>query len=157
MKLRLARNKDASQIISLIKKCYLDYPNCYLDVENDSPELLNVFSSFKKEQGKFWVYEKRNKIIGCMGYIPSNKNYIEIHKLYIDKNFRNMGLAKKLIRRVEDIAVKGNFKFISLWTDTRFKEAHATYKKLNYEKSKKTRKLHDISNTSEFNFTKKIN
>ena len=92
MKLRLARNKDASQIISLIKKCYLDYPNCYLDVENDSPELLNVFSSFKKEQGKFWVYEKWNKIIGCMGYIPSNKNYIEIHKLYIDKNFRNMSV-----------------------------------------------------------------
>ena len=36
MKLRLARNKDASQIISLIKKCYLDYPNCYLDVKNDT-------------------------------------------------------------------------------------------------------------------------
>ena len=156
MKLRLARNKDASQIISLIKKCYLDYPNCYLDVKNDSPELMTVFTYFKEKNGKFWVYETNSKVIGCMGYLPMNQKYIEIHKLYIDKKYRNKGLAKKLILKVENIAVKNDFKYISLWTDTRFKEAHEMYRKLNYKKSKKTRKLYDISNTSEYNFKKKL-
>ena len=85
-----------------------------------------------------------------------SQKYIEIHKLYIDKKYRNKGLAKKLILKVENIAAKNDFKYISLWTDTRFKEAHAMYRKLSYKKSKKTRKLHDISNTSEYNFKKKL-
>ena len=117
---------------------------------------MTVFSYFKEKNGKFWVYETNNKVIGCMGYLPLSQKYIEIHKLYIDKKYRNKGLAKKLILKVESIAAKKNFKYISLWTDTRFKEAHEMYRKLNYKKSKKTRKLYDISNTSEFNFKKKL-
>ena len=46
---------------------------------------------------------------------------------------------------------------IVLWTDTRFKEAHKMYKKLNYKKMSKTRKLNDISNTTEYAFQKVIN
>ena len=33
MKLKVARNKDSDQIIRLIRKCFKDYKNCYLDVE----------------------------------------------------------------------------------------------------------------------------
>ena len=83
MQLRLARNKDGNQIINLIKRCFKDYKNCYLDVDNDSPELRNVYSYFKNKKGKFWVYVDKNKIIGCMGYLPHEKNNLEIHKLYI--------------------------------------------------------------------------
>ena len=56
MQLRLARNKDGNQIINLIKRCFKDYKNCYLDVDNDSPELRDVYSYFKNKKGKFWVY-----------------------------------------------------------------------------------------------------
>ena len=49
MQLRLARNKDGNQIINLIKRCFKDYKNCYLDVDNDSPELRNVYSYFKNK------------------------------------------------------------------------------------------------------------
>ena len=123
MKLRLARNKDGNQIINLIKRCFKDYKNCYLDVDNDSPELRDIYSYFKNKKGKFWVYVDKNKIIGCMGYLPHQKNEIEIHKLYIDQKFRKIGLAKKLMMKVEKIAKKTQKKKIVLWTDTRFKEA----------------------------------
>ena len=95
MKLRQARNKDGNQIISLIRKCYRDYPGCYLDVVNDSPELNYVYSYFKKNKGKFWVYEKNKRIIGCMGITPGREKSIEIHKLYIDKRYRRKGSACK--------------------------------------------------------------
>ena len=85
MNLRLARNKDSEQIIKLIRKCFKDYQNCFLDVDNDSPELKYIYSYFRRQRGKFWVVEDKNKIIGCMGYLPSKKNEIEIHKLYIDQ------------------------------------------------------------------------
>ena len=157
MQLRLARNKDGNQIINLIKRCFNDYKNCYLDVDNDSPELRNVYSYFKNKKGKFWVYVDKNKIIGCMGYLPHEKNNLEIHKLYIDKNYRMRGLAKKLMSRIESIAKKYKKRKIVLWTDTRFKEAHKMYKKLKYKKMSKTRKLNDISNTTEYAFQKVIN
>jgi len=54
MQLRLARNKDGNQIINLIKRCFKDYKNCYLDVDNDSPELRDVYSYFKNKKGKFF-------------------------------------------------------------------------------------------------------
>ena len=67
------------------------------------------------------------------------------------------GLAKKLMLKIESIAKKYKKRKIVLWTDTRFKEAHKMYKKLNYEKMSKTRKLNDISNTTEYAFQKVIN
>jgi len=154
MKLRQARNKDSNQIISLIRKCYRDYPGCYLDVVNDSPELNYVYSYFKKNKGKFWVYEKNKRIIGCMGITPGREKSIEIHKLYIDKKYRRKGLAKRLLSMAETYALNSKVKKITLWTDTRFKESHKTYKRLNYKKLKKTRKLYDISKTTEYTFTK---
>ena len=156
MNLRLARNKDSDQIIKLIRKCFKDYQNCLLDVDNDSPELKYIYTYFRRQRGKFWVIENKNKIIGCMGYLPSKKNEIEIHKLYIDQKFRRKGLAKHLVKKVENIAVRENKSKVILWTDTRFKEAHKMYLKMDYEKSKKTRRLYDISGTVEYNFVKNL-
>ena len=156
MNLRLARNKDSEQIIKLIRKCFNDYKNCFLDIDNDSPELKYIYSHFHRQRGKFWVVEDKNKIIGCMGYLPSKKNEIEIHKLYIDQNFRRKGLAKHLVQKVEDIAIRENKSKVTLWTDTRFKEAHKMYLKMDYEKSKNTRRLYDISGTVEYNFVKNL-
>ena len=61
MKLRQARNKDGKQIIGLIRKCYRDYPGCYLDVENDSPELNYVYTHFKKIVVSFGYMKKIKK------------------------------------------------------------------------------------------------
>ena len=156
MNLRLARNKDSEQIIKLIKKCFKDYQNCLLDVDNDSPELKHIYTYFRRQRGKFWVIENKNKIIGCMGYLPSKKNEIEIHKLYVDQKFRRKGLAKHLVQKVENIAVRENKSKVILWTDTRFKEAHKMYLKMDYQKSNKTRRLYDISDTVEYNFIKNL-
>ena len=90
------------------------------------------------------------------GYLPSKKNEIEIHKLYIDQKFRRKGLAKLLVQKVENIAMRENKSKVILWTDTRFKEAHKMYLKMDYEKSKKTRRLYDISDTVEYNFVKHL-
>ena len=91
-----------------------------------------------------------------MGYLPSKKNEIEINKLYIDQKFRKKGLAKFLVKKVENIALRENKSKVFLWTDTRFKEAHKMYSKMNYARSKKIRRLYDISDTVEYNFVKNL-
>ena len=156
MKLRVARNKDGMKIINLIRKCFNDYPNCYLDVKNDAPELEYIFTYFKNKKGKFWVYAENMRIIGCMGISLTQKGELEIHKLYINKENRRRGLANKLIKKAEIYAHLHHLKKITLWTDTRFKEAHIMYKNLKYKKMKNTRKLFDVSNTTEYRFEKKL-
>ena len=93
--------------------------------------------------------------IGPGGLAPKGKD-LELHKLYIKKNQRGKGLAKIMVIKAEKYAKKFGFKKMILWTDTRFKEAHLMYLKLNYKKMKKTRRLYDISDTTEFHFQKKI-
>ena len=65
-------------------------------------------------------------------------------------------LGLKVLKKVENIAVRENKSKVILWTDTRFKEAHKMYLKMDYEKSKKTRRLYDISDTVEYNFVKHL-
>ena len=61
-----------------------------------------------------------------------------------------------MVQKVENIAMKENKSKVILWTDTRFKEAHKMYLKMDYEKSKRTRRLYDISDTVEYNFVKHL-
>jgi putative acetyltransferase len=154
--LRYARNKDSYRLIKLIDNCFREYPNCILDVENEMTELLCIYSYFKKKNGHFWVIEKNKKIIASMGIAPS-KNNLELHKVYVIKNERRKGIARKLVLKAEKYAKNSNYKKIVLWSDTRFKEAHRMYLNLNYKKSPRTRKLYDISKTTEFYFEKNIN
>jgi len=153
--LRYARNKDAKGLIKLIDSCFKEYPNCILDVENEMIELKNIYSYFKNKNGNFWVIEKNKKIIGSMGIAPNKKN-LELHKVYISKSERRKGLARKLVLKAERYAKKNNYKKLILWSDTRFKEAHRMYLDFNYRKLNKTRKLYDISKTTEFCFEKNI-
>ena len=154
--LRYARNKDANGIIKLIDSCFKEYPNCFLDVDNEMTELKKIYSHFKNKNGYFWVIEKNNKIIGSMGVAPNKKN-LELHKVYITRSERRKGLARKLVLKAERYAKKNKFKKIILWSDTRFKEAHRMYLDFNYRKLSKKRKLYDISKTTEFCFEKTIN
>ena len=91
-----------------------------------------------------------------MGVAPLKRN-LELHKVYITKKERRKGLARKLVLKAEKFAKKNNFEKIILWSDTRFKEAHRMYLNFNYKKLSKTRKLFDISKTTEFCFEKKLN
>ena len=61
-----------------------------------------------------------------------------------------------MVQKVENIAMRENKSKVTLWTDTRFKEAHKMYLRMDYEKSKKTRRLYDISSTVEYNFVKNL-
>ena len=45
---------------------------------------------------------------------------------------------------------------IDLWSDIRFREAHAFYQALGYSQTGGTRDLHDLSNSTEYHFIKRL-
>ncbi|HVZ34897.1 MAG TPA: GNAT family N-acetyltransferase [Polyangiaceae bacterium] len=159
---RDARDDDAAGLIELIGNAYAEYPGCVLDVDREEPDLRAIATSFARKGGGFWVVEQRapeqrtSSLVGSAGWLPSaaHVGWIDLRKLYVAKAFRRRGVARALCGRVEELARARGAIGISLWSDTRFVEAHQFYRVLGYTQQSETRDLHDLSNTTEYRFTK---
>ncbi len=151
---RLVRDTDSPGIISLIARCFADYPGCVLDVEGEEPHLLTPEASFER----FWVVEFEGEIVGTIACSQhrdeSGHRLLELKKLYLDSEIRGQGLARRLVALVEDYARDQQIETVDLWTDTRFETAHGVYTHFGYTKLPATRELHDKSDTVEYYFKK---
>ncbi len=152
---RYGENSDEAGLITLIEKCFAGYDNCILDVDNEEPQLRHIRTHFDDLGGEFWVAEQDGKIVGCIGYKPT-EDTVEIKHLYVDTDVRRQGLATHLCDLVEEAALKRGAAKITLWTDTRFMEAHALYEKRGFAGKTETRELNDISETVEYYYEKPL-
>jgi GNAT superfamily N-acetyltransferase len=155
IKYRAAKDSDAAGLISLIEKCYAGYEGCVLDVENEEPQLNYIATFFAENKGEVWVAEQGGKLVGCAGYMPKERGY-ELNHLYVDGDVRRQGLATTLCNYVENAVIALGAPKITLWTDTRFGEAHSLYEKRGYTGKVETRELHDLSNSVEFYYEKTL-
>ncbi|HZF51143.1 MAG TPA: GNAT family N-acetyltransferase [Polyangiaceae bacterium] len=151
--LRDARDDDAAGLIELIGGVFAEYPGCILDVDGELPELRAIATAFQRWGGRFWVVEREGRVIACVGFTPSATSPdegLELRKLYVEKAARKMGLGRALCAIVESAA--RSLRFVELWSDTRFENAHALYARRGYTKGPETRDLHDKSGSVEYYF-----
>jgi putative acetyltransferase len=148
---RTATDDDSAGIIDVIARVFAEYPGCVLDVDREEPELRAPASSFDR----FWVVEEDGAVVGCIA-CALHGAVVELKKLYLDKTVRGRGFARQLVDLVEKTARDHGAALIELWSDTRFTDAHAFYGRLGYERTGRTRDLHDLSNTTEFHFIKRL-
>lgn len=157
LSIRPASDSDEAQLIVLISNVFAEYPGCVMDVDGEIPELRRIASYFAEHSGEFWVAERGDQVVGCIGYSPAtDPTGIELKKLYVDKNARVGGLGTQLLEHVERAAEQRGARFIDLWSDTRFHTAHGFYEKRGYKNTGTTRELHDKSDTVEFYFVKTL-
>ncbi len=163
--IREARDDDAPDVIALVERCFSDYPGCVMDLPGLDADLPRVASHFSALGGRFWVAEAADdnpsasataaRILGCIGYLPlPTPGHFELKRLYVHPRARRMGLASRLAALVEEAVRDLGGNRILLWSDTRFREAHAFYRARGYRASGRTRELHDPSRTTEYEFTK---
>jgi len=150
--IRRARDEDSDAVIAIIDAVYREYPGCILDVDNEEPELRTPASSFDE----FWVAERRGAIVGSSALQIFEDGVGELKKVFLHRDTRGHGLGGRLVRLIEERAKASGCGELFLWTDTRFELAHAVYTKLGYTKTGEERTLHDLSNTSEFRFEKRL-
>ena len=154
--IRPVRDSDAEGLIRLIAACWSAYEGCILDVDAEEPQLRAMRSHFDALGGEYWVAEDAGgRIAAGGGWAPAaDPAGAELHKLYVLAEVRRQGLARRLVGMVEAAARRRGSRFVELWSDTRFLEAHAFYEALGYRRTGGTRELHDLSNTTEFHFAK---
>jgi len=149
--LRPATDADSAGVIDLIARVYAEYPGCVLDVEREERGLLAPASSFDR----FFVLEEAGRIVGSAA-MALHDGIAELKKVYLEPGLRGRGQGRRLIETIEAAARAAGAPSIEAWSDTRFLTAHAVYGRMGYERTGRTRELHDLSNSVEYHFTKRL-
>ncbi len=153
--LRAARDADGPGVIAVVAAAYAEYPGCVLDLEAEVPELKAPASAYARRSGRFWVAADEVQILGCVACTPAPRDGLEMEKLYVARAARLRGLGTRLLDLVEAEATARRAGYITLWTDTRFKPAHAFYKAHGFRRTG-LRELDDASPSVEYGFRKEF-
>ncbi|MBA3632812.1 MAG: GNAT family N-acetyltransferase [Acidobacteria bacterium] len=154
MRIRPVIKRDIPQIIKLISDIWAEY-DCILDTNIEEKYLLAPDVYFRQQDGEFWIVEEDNKIFATVAIMMLDEKTAELKSLYVHKNFRKQGLGEKLTELAINFARKKGRNKINLWSDTRFTKAHRLYERLGFERFGK-RELHDLNNSVEFGFKRKM-
>lgn len=154
--LRSVRDDDSTGLISLIGGCFAEYPGCVLDLPGIDAWLLAPASTYRRRGGDLWVLERGGVVVACAGYRLEADGNLELKSLYVGAAARREGLGSRLVGMVERVAADTGVLTVSLWTDTRFSDAHRLYERLGYARGDRTRELHDPSDTTEYFYRKEL-
>ena len=151
IRLREATDDDSAGVIAMIGGVFAEYEGMVLDIDAEEPELRAPATRFDR----FWVLESDGTVVGCAACTLYDDR-VEMKKIYLDRSMRGQGWGRRLIELVEETAREVGAARIEAWSDIRFTTAHGVYGQLGYARGAETRDLHDLSNTTEFHFTKTV-
>jgi predicted GNAT family N-acyltransferase len=155
--IRPVEDTDSAALIELIGTAWAEYPGCVLDIDGEEPWLREPASYYARTGGRMWVAELAGDVVGSVGIRPSvDGETAELKSLYVSAKARRHGLGEVLTSLVEDEAVCLGLRELTLWTDTRFADAHRFYARLGYTRLPGERELHDLSDTVEYPFVKRF-
>jgi predicted GNAT family N-acyltransferase len=149
--LRPVRDTDSAAIIELIGTVWAEYPGVILDVDAEEP-WMRAPGSYYEAGGELFVVPSADsdRLVACVGWRPQPGG-AELKSLYVAADCRRQGWGSRLVHFIER-RVGGREK-LTAWSDSRFSDSHAMYERLGYARTGATRELHDISETTEFEFS----
>lgn len=157
MTLRPARDEDAAAIIRVVAGCWAEYPGCVIDVDGEAPELHGLATHMRARRGQAWVGGRAGGVEGVVACWPTGDgDDWELGKMYVAAAARGTGLAQSLLAGAEDHARGRGAAALRLWSDTRFRRAHAFYESHGFLREGPIRALGDRSNSVEFGYAKPL-
>lgn len=130
MIIRNATNKDAEQVLELVKKFATSF-------KTDKGKFYKIYPEIVGDKNiSFVVAEEDNQIIGyCLSFhhlaFYANGYVSWVEEIMVDENYRSKGIGKKMMEEIERIAKSRDSKLIGLAT----RRAANFYEKIDYEES----------------------
>jgi GNAT superfamily N-acetyltransferase len=140
---------DVPQILALIGEIFQEY-GCQLDAENEDTHLLDPGPYFRARGGEFWVVEV-HEVVRATAAVFLHETAGELKCLYVHPTLRRMGWGRRLVELAMDWARRAGRRQFILWSDTRFVQAHALYRRLGFREFG-VRELHDSNHSRETAF-----
>lgn len=156
-RVRPVADTDSESLIALIGGIWAEYPGCVLDVDAEEPWMRAPATAFVASGGRCWVATVDSAVVAVVGVRPASEpGTWELKSLYVAAAARRSGLGAALTDLAEAQAIERGGARMLLWSDTRFIDAHRLYTRLGYRATGRTRDLHDLSNTTEYEFVKEL-
>jgi len=106
----------------------------YWDLEEaDNQTLLSPEKSIIQIGGQIFFLLNKEKVIGTVALIPHKKNTLELAKMTVKKDFRGLGLSKKLMDKCIEYAKELGYSEIFLISNRKLKKARELYNKYNFK------------------------
>jgi N-acetylglutamate synthase-like GNAT family acetyltransferase len=71
-------------------------------ISGELMRLSEVFSEARKNA--FWVVDRQGEIVGCFGIESHTESNTELRRMYLDREFRGAGIAKRMLECAEEQA-----------------------------------------------------
>ncbi len=100
--------------------------------EEDKYTLNNPEEAYIKEGGFLFFAKHKSSVVGCVVLKRLDDDTFEFAKLFIDPEYRKLGIATKLIQRCITRCIENEAKELWLQTTVSMPEAHKLYYKLGF-------------------------
>src|SRR5882757_3489097 len=98
-----------------------------MTIDGELKQLLEVFSGTKRNA--FWVVASQNEIIGSFGIESRGVSDTELRRMYLDKDYRGLGIAQRMLDCAETEARSFGFTKMIVSTAQIQKAADRFYRK----------------------------
>lgn len=138
---------------SLKKHFYMLAGNWLLDMLNgklekeDEYALRNPEDAYLARGGFVFYAIYKTKVVGCVALKRLSEDSFEFCKLYINPEYRKLGIATKLIERCITRCKENGASALWLQTTNELKEAHRLYYKLGFEEHKAPKEMAVLKRT----------
>lgn len=132
MKLRAVESKDQALVKELVIGVLKEY-GLTPDLNGVDQDLNDPKAFYEKAGAYFFVLENsKHEIVGVAALYPVSKTNIELRKMYFRKDYRGLGLGKKVLTHFSEFAKMKSFSKIELETASVLKEAIGLYKSFGF-------------------------
>ncbi len=107
----------------------LDIDLSFQDFQN---ELATIDKQYNKPKGALLLAYKNNMAIGCVGIREIDKNIAELKRMFVNAEYRNYKIGRKLLEFAIDISKELNYNFIRLDTLSTMTQAQNLYRSFGF-------------------------
>ena len=122
---------DTKQEFNAAKNLFQQYAQS-LDIDlcfqNFNDELITIEKQYKKPAGALLLAYKNNSAVGCAGIRQLDKETAELKRMFVQPEYRQFKIGKKILELAIDIAKNLKYKRIRLDTLPTMTKAQSLYR-----------------------------
>ncbi len=126
------------------------------NARTELPDLFNFDRHYAPPAGGFFVIRNNGRVAASIGVERNGDATAELHRLYVDPEFRSLGWGRALVERTLQWCRNNGIRHIFLWSDTRLDFAHMLYTSMGFTRTDRRPIPKDINNTWEYRFDREI-
>jgi putative acetyltransferase len=150
-----ATRADAADVIALIGRVFAEHGWIWQPA-TEVPDLFDFSAHYEGDRGGFWVARAEERVVASVGVERVDDNTGELHRLYVDPEWRRRGLGDALVLNALEWCRTRGIRRMVLWSDTRFENSHRLYTRLGFQRLGERAVEGDINHSREYRFERPV-